>query len=233
MFVLPLNSVPDSAVRHWHCESLRGCTEVDSSTEIDDAPCGRRRTASVADSMGSRCAGDREFGSAHAADLSADAPWAWRDIGNCPKVGMSHFVDMASVPPTCTRPGCPLRPSAACGGTTPRRPAVSSSHASRSRCRPVGRVPTCWHRVLGTPVLVAGHRCPYLVASQAIPAHRQAPHARARRLLCLWTDQEGRSCLRAPSPSPHAAAVAAGFLRTRVHDDDMSGDGGADTATRS
>jgi hypothetical protein len=44
---------------------------------------------------------------------------------------MSHVVGMASVPPTCTRPGCPLRPSTACGGTTPRRPAVSSSHASR------------------------------------------------------------------------------------------------------
>ena len=96
--VLPLNSVLDSAVRHWHCESLRGCTEVDSSTESDDASCGRRRTASVADSTGSRCAGDRRCRSAHAADLSADAPWAWRDIGNCPKVGMSHFVGMASVP---------------------------------------------------------------------------------------------------------------------------------------
>ena len=172
VFVLPLNSVPDSAVRHWHCESLRGCTEVDSSTEIDDAPCGRRRTASVADSMGSRCAGDRGFGSAHAADLSADAPWAWRDIGNCPKVGMSHFVDMASVPPTCTRPGCPLRPSAACGGTTPRRPAVSSSHASRSRCRPVGRVPTCWHRVLGHP---GPRRRAPLRLSRGVPSDSRAP----------------------------------------------------------
>jgi len=104
-------------------------------------------------------------------------------------------------------------------------PDVSFSRARRWRCRPVGRAPTRWHRALGTPVLVAGHRCPYLVASQAIPAHRQAPHARARRLPCLWTDQEGRSCLRAPSPSPHAAAVAAGFLRTQVHGDGISGDG--------
>jgi hypothetical protein len=103
----------------------------------------------------------------------------------------------------------------------------------RQRCQPVGRAPTCWHRVLGTPILVAGQCCPYLVASQAISAHQQAPHARARRLLGLWTDQEERSCSSGPLRSPHAAAVAAGFLRTWGHDDDMSGDGGADSATRS
>jgi hypothetical protein len=58
-----------------------------------------------------------------------------------------------------------------------------------------------------------------------IPVPRQAPQARARGLLYLWTDQEGRSCSRAASPSPYAAAVAAGFLRTWVHDDGMSSDG--------
>jgi hypothetical protein len=74
-------------------------------------------------------------------------------------------------------------------------------------------------------VLVARHRDPSRVASPAIFALPQVPLARVRRLFYLWTDQEGRSCARAPSPSPHAAAVAAGFLRMWVHDDGMAGDG--------
>jgi hypothetical protein len=74
-------------------------------------------------------------------------------------------------------------------------------------------------------VLVAGRRGLSRMACPAMLAPPQPPHARARRLPYLWTDQEGRSCSRAPSPSPHAAVVAAGFLRTRVHDDGMSGDG--------
>jgi hypothetical protein len=74
-------------------------------------------------------------------------------------------------------------------------------------------------------VFVARHCDPSRVASPAIFALSQAPLARVRRLFYLWTDQEGRSCARTPSPSLHAAAVAAGFLRMWVHDDGMAGDG--------
>ena len=93
--------------------------------------------------------------------------------------------------------GVPLAarvPAMGHGGTFSHTLLTEANSTNAGRSVLTGPPPTCWHRVLGTPVLVAGHRCPYLVASQAIPAHRQAQHARARRLRCLWTDQEGRSC---------------------------------------
>jgi hypothetical protein len=44
--------------------------------------------------------------------------------------------------------------------------AFPSSRARLQWCQFVGSAPACWHRVLGSAVLVVARRFPYLVASQ-------------------------------------------------------------------
>ena len=93
--------------------------------------------------------------------------------------------------------GVPLAarvPAMGHGGTFSHTLLTEANSTNAGRPFLTGPPPTLWHRALGTPVLVAGHRCPYLVASQAIAAHRQASTARARALPSLLVDQERGSC---------------------------------------
>jgi hypothetical protein len=93
--------------------------------------------------------------------------------------------------------GVPLAarvPAMGHGGTFSHTLLTEANSTNAGRSVLTGPPPTRWHRALGIRVLVAGHRCPYLVASQAIAAHRQASTARARALPSLLVDQERGSC---------------------------------------